>query len=307
MREQAWTKNARLLFLLGAPRSGTTWLQALVASHPNVSTGPETHFFEAINPLFEFFNKTRPRPDGLKEYLSEEEFLEEIKELFFRITSKVVPPEQLPFIFLEKTPQHVFYYDVILKCFPDAYFIHLVRDPRDVVASVLRAARTWGKGWFPDSVTIAAELWKRSVLEAQKIPGKIKDSKRFIEIKYENLVSDTCGNLSMIFRWLDLRFDDTLIKKIVVENELLNIKTKGQFNAIKFPKKEKKAVEPEGFFGMGKRSPNKLSWLERQKVENICAALLVELGYINKFPKISPIATLISSWKLRKIFGLKPF
>ena len=301
-----WTEQARLVFLLGAPRSGTTWLQAMIASHPCVSTGPETHFFEAIAPLIDFYQKPRPRPDGLKEYLSEEEFWEEIVNLFHRIVSNVPPPKRKPYFFLEKTPQHVFYIDIILRCFPEAYFIHLIRDPRDVVASILRAAKTWGKGWFPDSATIAAELWKRSVLEAKKIPKKIKNPERFFELRYEDLKADTPGKLAAIFDWLGLEYDNTLVQNITVHNELKKVKAKGQFPAVNFPRKSGKITEPKEFFGTGKRDKKDLSILQKLQVENICADLLVSMGYEKKPVKKPFWATIVSSWRLRKFLGLKP-
>ena len=40
-----WTNNVEMIFLVGCPRSGTTWLQAMLSSHPTVYTGPETQFF----------------------------------------------------------------------------------------------------------------------------------------------------------------------------------------------------------------------------------------------------------------------
>ena len=306
MSKSFWTEQARLIFLVGAPRSGTTWLQALIASHPCVSTGPETHFFEAIAPLVDFYQKPSPRPDGLKEYLSEEEFWNEIANLFHRTVSNVPPPERKPYFFLEKTPQHVFHIDIILRCFQEAYFIHLIRDPRDVVASILRAAKTWGKGWFPDSATIAAELWKHSVVEAKKISQKIKDPKRFFELRYEDLKADTPGKLAAIFDWLGLKYDNVLLQNIIIQNELKKVKEKGQFPAVKFPKKSGTITEPKEFFGAGKRDKKYLSLLQKLQVEHICADLLVSIGYEKRSPSRPLWATILSSWKLRKFLGLKP-
>jgi hypothetical protein len=46
-----WTHEAGLDFLVGCPRSGTAWLQAMLACHPDIYTGPETPFFGAYHPV----------------------------------------------------------------------------------------------------------------------------------------------------------------------------------------------------------------------------------------------------------------
>ncbi len=305
MTEYNWTEKANLLFIVGCPRSGTTWLQAMIASHPCVATGPETHFFEAIEGLVRFYEKERPRPDGLKEYLAPEEFYAELRNFFFRITSKIPAPEGNPKWFLEKTPQHVLYMDDIIRLFPEAYFIHLVRDPRNVVASILRAAKTWGKGWFPDSAMIAAQLWRRSVEEAHKIPQKIAEPHKFLELKYEDLRSRPEQTLSKVFSWLRLDYTADFVRDIVERNKLDKIKSSGQFESVKFPQK-KKAAEPQGFFGSGTTSKRSLSRLQKYQVELICAELLKELGYEENLPSVPFWARVACSWRLRQMLGLKP-
>ena len=61
---------------------------------------------------------------------------------------------------LEKTPFNNFQVDVIRRLRPGARFVHLVRDPRDVVRSLVRAGETWAGEWSPRSVPAAARLWK---------------------------------------------------------------------------------------------------------------------------------------------------
>ncbi|MEO1132551.1 MAG: sulfotransferase [Cyanobacteria bacterium J06639_1] len=147
-----WLRNATLIFVVGSPRSGTTWLQSLLASHPAIVSGPESHFFVSMRSLLQTFEKPQDRKLGLSAYLSPDQFYEAIANLFLQAIAQLDLPAGDHRVFLEKTPHHSQYAKYILKAFPQAKFIHLVRDARAVVASSLRISQSWGRDWAPNTV-----------------------------------------------------------------------------------------------------------------------------------------------------------
>lgn len=135
------------VFILGAPRSGTTWTQLLLSQHPEVSTSPETHLVDGyLAPLHERVRWEQERDmTGLTSVLPEDE----LRRLFAEFAASVLGSvssraEEGASVFVEKTPQNALHLDVLLEHFPGARFLHVIRDPRDVAASMLAASRSWG-------------------------------------------------------------------------------------------------------------------------------------------------------------------
>ena len=89
--------------------------------------------------------------------------------------------------FLEKTPSHALYIPEIKQLLPDSRFIHLVRDCRDVVASLMTASQGWGASWAPSSVELAAAMWAQAPVDAAKVAAKNLSPQEFREIRYEDL------------------------------------------------------------------------------------------------------------------------
>ena len=165
------------VFVVGIGRSGTTLLQLLLNSHPNIAIYGEIHYFYQISrlksvipslgtprdidefhsmvrntPAFEHLPNaetiyqaaiTRLKSDSYPTY---ESFYRNILEEFARLEGKSR--------FGEKTPSNVRYLDRVLHIFPNAKIIHIVRDPRDVVASLGRA------NWASNEIIENSLKWK---------------------------------------------------------------------------------------------------------------------------------------------------
>jgi protein-tyrosine sulfotransferase len=80
----------------------------------------------------------------------------------------------------DKTPINTIYIDKIIKIFPKAKIIHIVRDPRDVASSYVKAG-------LEKDYKSAIEIWDLSVSKANKLKN-ILPRDQFIEVKYEDLV-----------------------------------------------------------------------------------------------------------------------
>lgn len=242
-------KGDNIVFIVGCPRSGTTWVQNMLSEFSNVKTGAETELFNLyINRLYESWDKQIEKTSthnrgkiGLPFYMKEDEFKKVVTKFLNKLMAKINPEDKL---FIEKTPGHAFSVELIHKIYPRAKFIHIVRDGRDVVASLVSASKGWGSAWAPKSLKQASRLWVNHVQSAdkqlQKLPKEL-----WMLIRYEDLLRDTKDKLKEICIFVGIDFNMEKDEKI--------------FNKYDFCKLRKSRIqgfsknkEPEGFYRKGK-------------------------------------------------------
>jgi len=268
-------------FLVGCPRSGTTWLQLLLSRHPAVATCQETHLFGVYIRRLEIAWKREKersvsgrRPIGLSGLLAEDEFYALCAEFSKTIFHKIAETKQGAWIVVEKTPNHLRHADLILRLFPNAYFLHIVRDPRSVVASLQHAGRTWGKQWAPADVASGARRWVRDVRSGREIAVA---TDRYLEVRYESLLEDGPSALGQILAFLGLTVEPDACRRAVEACRIDKLRD----GSVARQQPWDLSVEPEGFFRRG----NARSWVseltrrEVATVEYIAGDLMRELGY----------------------------
>ncbi len=191
--------SRRVVFLVGAQRSGTTWLQLLLSRSPLVATAPETHLFSvAMRSLFSSWN-IDARPTGLHHLFAESEYRDVLRHVATWVLAKVADRKPSATVILEKTPDHILFWRDILSVFPEAHFIHIIRDPRAVVASMLAVAHSWGPRWAPGEIFAATDRWTAFVAVGRQIKSA---TPRYYEIAYEELVASGSHHLERLFKWL---------------------------------------------------------------------------------------------------------
>lgn len=234
------------VFLVGAPRSGTTWLQTLLAEHPSIVTSQETHLFSGY--LGQWFTqweregkRAGSRAVGLRNVIDEDEFLLMIRAAADVVFNSIAARKPNATMVLEKTPIHVLYVPLILKVYPDARFIHIVRDPRSVVASLRAAGKTWGATWRGIPLLGLAERWYDYAGAGASL---VAESDAAVQLRYEDLLESTSARLRELTEWLAL--DNSCW-------DLDDVAARGSFSAMK--SREKGALsttpEPDGFFRKG--------------------------------------------------------
>jgi Sulfotransferase family len=183
------------VYVIGAPRSGTTWLQRMLGGHPQIATPFELDFFSRfVAPWYESWRihceagEGRPnRPYwGVPAAVTEAEFEEAVGLVVERIYRSVLAAKPGATVLLEKDPKYSRCVDAILRTVPHARFIHVIRDGRDVACSTARVSRSWGGAWAPPDAAGAAKLWRKSVhgaLTARTARGG------YMEVRYEELLS----------------------------------------------------------------------------------------------------------------------
>ncbi|HTR40428.1 MAG TPA: sulfotransferase [Pseudomonadales bacterium] len=220
---EAGLTGDNLLFIVGCPRSGTTWLQRLLASHDLIKTGQESRIFEYIGSQFRNWQQDINSPVygrggmGLACYLNEEEFVSIQKKYLSLLLGPMLQDLQPGQIFLEKTPEHAQFVPEIVRLLPEAKIIHMVRDPRDVTASLLAASASWGNRWAPRRASQAIRLWWLNVNRVELAALHVAPGK-FLEVRYEDLHRDPSSILADIARFLKLPWTDLEIATVVKAN-----------------------------------------------------------------------------------------
>ncbi len=243
-----------LLFVVGCPRSGTTWIQRLLAAHPDVRTGQESDVFDLYVglQLRTWRNELRGGDGrggvGLACYLDEEAFLATLRRYMLELLEPMVGPLEPGQIFLEKTPSHAVYLPEIAELLPDARVVNVLRDARDVAASLLAASRSWGAGWAPRRARDAARMWVEHVEAVERARSILGD--RLLEVRYEDVHDAPERELRRLLAFAGLAWSDPEIHEAIEANRAGATGTDGTplVRGGEFALRGRREVrEPEGF------------------------------------------------------------
>lgn len=176
------------IVVVGAPRSGTTWVRAVLSHHPSVVTTVETEVFHALADAVHRWGARRSwrphTPSGLEAAVSRADLLEWAGGLWWDMRSRMLAARPGTTRVLEKTPHHIEHMDVIREIYGGlrVRFVMLVRDPRAVVRSTLEA-NVSVPGVFPTSVHAACATYRRQM--AAGLASR-RDDDTFV-VRYEDL------------------------------------------------------------------------------------------------------------------------
>jgi hypothetical protein len=210
-------------FIIGCVRSGTTLLRDVLRNHPRLAAPEETHFFRWAEPMggVPYRNtvcnskvlKRHRELDGIAEGAFQEMLDQSVSraELYRRYMQRYIeankPGAQRWF---DKSPQNVYGAALIASDMPGAQFIHIVRDPLDVVSS-LRI----GKVIKVANIVGACNYWK----EAADIVHVIKKAfpKRVYEVRYEDFTHRPMAEIKALLGFLGEAFDASHYKHLKIE------------------------------------------------------------------------------------------
>jgi len=206
-----------LVFVVGPPRSGTTWLLNLLRTHPGVVAATVDNLDARIHDHTtletNILNDDRPFTDM------------QIKHRFHRLS--LANPDK---VIVEKTPVHLLFVDRIRAVFPKAALVLIQRDGRDVVTSLVhmgrdksaRRRRWWARA--PDTVEKAATLWRTY---AEAAANCVARHFPYI-VRYEDLLIDAQGELARLQSALGLS-DDSVAQQVEASRDGKNIPIPGIF------------------------------------------------------------------------------
>jgi len=224
-------KNQQIAFASGPSRSGTTLLQLVLSAHPEIHITPETKFTKTLLNISrsnkERRNLSQSNVRVLVEKISNDSFLRSwpyaIQDnllAYIKQHRKEITPSDI-YLHLLKTPkkesekcayignkQEVFvdgHGPTIKKIFPDAKFIIIVRDPRDVAKSVIQNfSRERDRGVMKSATT---------TFSANKYINQLKSKypKDVLVIRYEDLILSPRNTCMEICDYLNLQYSDNMI------------------------------------------------------------------------------------------------
>jgi hypothetical protein len=210
-RKSGYTSAASPVIVGGCGRSGTTLLRVILDSHPNICCGPESSVFLPVWPsarkLAARFEMPEPEVAALIDACgSQAEFID---RFFGRYSRGREKPR-----WAEKTPRNVLHLDYLFEHFPNARFVHMIRDGRDTICSL----RTHPRHKVVDGQLVelntrhplgpCLDRWVGNVTAGLKY----RRDPRYIEIRYEQLVSDPRETLIRLFAFIGEPFDDRVLE-----------------------------------------------------------------------------------------------
>lgn len=280
------------IFIIGISRSGTKLLRTLLNNHSQIGIEEvETKFIpnfyhnyynwssERIKKNFTVIYKNFLRTNFYLELKKTGKFPEK-KTWYEKIETwslsgvlnaliKYLSELEEINIWGDKTPNYLIHIPILKRMFPEAKFIHITRDVRDVALSAFKA---WRRSYY-----YTAQCWNDYIGQCRKDAEKLSGSD-YIEIKYEDLTKNPEASLIRLCDFIGIDFEK---KMCLLENPTEDIgDTKDEINII---------ANNTG------KWKTQLKLVELKKIEKICAPILLESNYQlfqpfpNKIKRIKPI------------------
>lgn len=207
-------------FILGCVRSGTTMLRDILRLDPQLACPEETHFYRWAEPfLSPAFRHIMGANPTLKRHraidgVSEEEFERMLNQshsradLYRRYMARFIEVKKPGATrWFDKTPQNAYGAGMIAQEFPQAKFLHIVRDPVDVVAS-LRI----GKVMKVEDMVAACAYWNEAAANLTTLTRAYQ--RRVLTIRYDQFTQNAMAGLEEVLAFLDLPFDKALFRSV---------------------------------------------------------------------------------------------
>ncbi|MEB3217225.1 MAG: sulfotransferase [Nostocales cyanobacterium 94392] len=200
------------LFIFSLPRSGSTLLQRILASHEDIATVSEPWI---LLPLFYTLKKQGTISEfthsimvqAIQDFCRElpndqDDYLEEIRSFSLNLYTKA--SDEYAKYFLDKTPRYHLIAKEIISLFPEAKFVFLWRNPLAIIASMIE---TWAHGeWNIHYYLVDLFDGLFNLVEAYN-----KNSSQIYSINYESLLSKPESELQGLCDYLELPFNSKLL------------------------------------------------------------------------------------------------
>ena len=278
-------------FIVASARSGTTFLRLTLNAHPEIAVPPESRF------VTEFYSGEEI---DVAEYMTMLEQHERFKMWVLDpavVREEIGPLVRAPYVDVvratyrafakahgktywgDKTPRYIENIPLLARLFPDARFIHIVRDGRNVALSYSHV------NFGPKNVARAADLWARRVSLGIK-DGRALGAERYLEVRNEDLASNPRGEIERVCKFLGIdphekMFDPAERAKGEVEKKTHN-----------------HTPEAAGRSAMSQWATD-MKPGDIEVFESIAGPVLEELGYIRRYPNPGGMAKLKAALALK--------
>ncbi len=275
------------LFVVGCGRSGSTLLRLMLDAHPALAVPGESHF---IPQLWRDFGGSRPVDAeaiavALVSTTHFGHWKVDPRAVLDRVAQLQAPSfaDVVEAAFManadahgktgwgDKTPIYVRSIPLLASLWPDSRFVHLIRDGRDVALSYMSLH------WGPSTVWAAARKWRGDV-EAGIRDGQPLGTSRYLEVRYESLVTDVRASLQEICDFASLGLDEGMIERTKREgHETLAPEEGRAFHA---------RSEQDVLTG-ARDWTTQMTARDVRSFEAVAGPLLSDFGYERRFPEVA--------------------
>lgn len=189
--------NFAPIFIVGMPRSGTTLVEQILASHSSVESTDELPFMERIALEMEMnggYVSHLAKDNSQLTTKYSKQYLEQVGQYF----------EETPKIFIDKNPNNFLHIALILKLFPQAKIINVVRDPLDNAMSVFKQHFSNGHDYSYSLLGIAF-YWQGYLSLMFHWKNLFKD--KIYHLSYEKLVANPEQQIRDLLHYCKLDFE----------------------------------------------------------------------------------------------------
>jgi hypothetical protein len=264
------------LFVLGVRRSGTTLLRVMLDRHSKLAIPDESYFIPQFADRHRSPIDLAAFLDDLRRVPTLREWDLDIGDVETRLAPGMTVGEAIAAVYLtyaarfgkprwgDKTPMYMQYLPTLDRLFPDALYVHLVRDGRDAAVSFLQmpegiVTRTWA---HPEDAAGFACQWRSEVIAARALGRRVGG--RYLEVRYEQLVAEPEPELERI----------SIHARLPFEKSMLDYTTGVDVSAKPHQQSLRKAPTP------GLRDwRTEMSAVDVRAFEDVAGDLLAELGY----------------------------
>jgi hypothetical protein len=211
-------------FFVGCGRSGTTLVREIFSAHPQLAIPPESHFLARM--VQRQGRGNRPVGFSVEQFLADlyagpwvsrwglldedikktvlspppADLADAVRRVFALYANVSGKPR-----YGDKTPRYVLQLMQLAKLFPEARFVHIIRDGRDVALSQLE------KAWGANNAVEGALIWRQRV-EAGREAGRYLGPARYREIRYETLVDDPEDVVRSLCDFIEVLYDPAMLR-----------------------------------------------------------------------------------------------
>jgi hypothetical protein len=213
------------LFILGVRRSGTTLLRVILDRSPGIAIPDESHFIPQLAHRHPTPVRTERFADDLARLRVLADWGVSLDDVVPLLHEGMTTGEAIGAVFVayaarrgkprwgDKTPAYMRYVDLLERVFPDARYVHLIRDGRDCALSFLgmpdeAPTRTWA---HPEDVRGFACQWVSEIRAARAL-GRRVGAGRYLEVRYEDLVDEPAVVVERVCGFASLPFDPAMLE-----------------------------------------------------------------------------------------------
>jgi len=201
------------IFIVGFPRSGTTLLEQILASHTTINAGDELVFMEDVrNRVAIETGSKKLYPACLldKKLPLSHECIDRLRQFYLdRVIEQRFITDDKVTIFTDKMPHNIYNLGLISILFPEAPIIHIIRHPMDACLSAFMANFSSGHR-YTESMQNTATHYAVFMKLAEHFKSVL--DMNYMQIRYEDLIDNTEEGARKVLDFVGVAWEDECLK-----------------------------------------------------------------------------------------------